>query len=189
MLCFQLVKETVFIVFKQVFNFVDSLPNDCTGPPQLWLHRGFNIKMMFRACVCLFYFIDTGVSTTNLVISRVLRCQLLLSSMNPPKDKLFHVVHKVQNLKLWLVGSDNSLRVGVTGLFNVEEFSISFAQIPLAFISRRLYFITILMKACKESFRSIVPHLLIWHLLLRNHTERVNSATAILYIYNVSPFP
>lgn len=56
MLCFPLVKETVFIVFKQVFNFVDSLPNDCTGPPQLRLHRGFNIKMMFRACVCLFYF-------------------------------------------------------------------------------------------------------------------------------------
>lgn len=35
MLCFPLVTEAVFIVFKQVFNFVDSLPNDCTGPPQL----------------------------------------------------------------------------------------------------------------------------------------------------------
>lgn len=77
--------------------------------------------------------------------------------MNPPKDKLFYVVHKVQDLKLRLAGSDNSPRVSVTGLFNVEEFSISFAQISSAFIFRRSYFITILMKSCKKSFRSIVP--------------------------------
>lgn len=50
-----------------------------------------------------------------------------VSSINPPKDILFYVVHKVQDLKLRLAGSDNSPRVSVTGLFNVEEFSISFA--------------------------------------------------------------
>lgn len=31
-----------------------------------------------------------------------------VSSMNPLKDKLFYVVHKVQDLKLRLAGSDNS---------------------------------------------------------------------------------
>lgn len=67
---------------------------------------------MLRAYVC--WFQTTAFLLLILwfhegrVVSFFLVYNNSVSSMNPPKDKLFYVVHKVQDLKLRLAGSDNS---------------------------------------------------------------------------------
>lgn len=60
----------------------------------------------------VFLISDNGISTAKSCnftkVSFFLVYYNSVSSMNPLKDKLFYVVHKVQDLKLRLAGSDNS---------------------------------------------------------------------------------